>query len=389
MSISFFTYGQSNTVWKIGASDNSGHGMALYPNNYKEFVKMDFGFEDNFFLIGHHETKNEWPYIMPGPKDTWGGTWSTSGIRSHVLNIDFELVGLTDNNVFNLLIDVLDTDSIHQAKLKVSINKKAHYFLLKNGSGKAIHSGIAGADQEQLVTIPIPEKLIKNGFNEIEITILEGGWIAFDQIKLTNSLPVAIKNSSDILLRAVNAANYEIQNEDNRFQPLLIDLTHLSSEPNLKVVLDGIEIFNKLIIDGDYILESPMPSVKESKNSMFEIYLNDELLRKGIIKRSPEKLVLPADYVNTLIGSGHSRWMIAPGPWMPFGMVKISPDNQNAGWQAGYDPTFESIGTFSHIHEWTMGGLGTFPTNGDLQIKIGDESDPDSGYRSRIAARLC
>ncbi len=76
--------------------------------------------------------------------------------------------------------------------------------------------------------------------------------------------------------------------------------------------------------------------------------------------------------------------MIAPGPWMPFSMVKLSPDNQNNGWQAGYDPTFESIGAFSHIHEWTMSGLGTMPTNGPLQTEVGDEKDPDSGYRSRI-----
>lgn len=76
--------------------------------------------------------------------------------------------------------------------------------------------------------------------------------------------------------------------------------------------------------------------------------------------------------------------MIAPGPWMPFGMVKLSPDNQNAGWQAGYQPTFESVGCFSHIHEWTMGGLGMMPANGPLRTVIGDESDPDSGYRSRI-----
>ena len=36
----------------------------------------------------------------------------------------------------------------------------------------------------------------------------------------------------------------------------------------------------------------------------------------------------PADYVDPFMGTQHSRWMIAPGPWMPFGMVKISPDNQ-------------------------------------------------------------
>ena len=92
----------------------------------------------------------------------------------------------------------------------------------------------------------------------------------------------------------------------------------------------------------------------------------------------------PSDYVDTSIGTGHSRWMIAPGPWMPFSMVKLSPDNQNAGWQAGYQPSIESLGCMSHIHEWTMAGLGMMPTNGPLLTEVGDEKDPDSGYRSRI-----
>ncbi len=382
--INFFSYGQDQSVWEIGLSDNSAQGMALYPNSYRDFVKMDFGFEDNFFLLGHHEVKNFWPYIIPGPKDTWGGTWSTSGIRSHILKIDFELTDMDEPIVFDLLIDILDTDSIHPAKLKVSINKKAYNFFLKKGIGQALLSGSAGSDQEQLISIPIPKDLIKNGFNEIEITILEGAWIAFDQIKLSASEHVSLRNSSDILLKSNGAADYEIQIEENQFQPLLIELIHLRSEPNLKVLLDDKDIFNKIILEGTYNLEVPMPSVTESKTSLYKIYINGELLQKGNIKRSPQKLIQPEGYVNTLMGTGHSRWMIAPGPWMPFGMVKISPDNQNAGWQAGYDPTFESIGTFSHIHEWTMGGLGTFPTNGELQIKIGDQYDPDSGYRSRI-----
>ena len=58
--------------------------------------------------------------------------------------------------------------------------------------------------------------------------------------------------------------------------------------------------------------------------------------------------------------------------------------NQNKGWQAGYQPTFETLGCFSHIHEWTMGGLGMMPTNGKLFTKVGDQFRPDEGYRSRI-----
>jgi len=98
----------------------------------------------------------------------------------------------------------------------------------------------------------------------------------------------------------------------------------------------------------------------------------------------PRTYETPADYVDTRLGTGHSRPMIAPGPWMPFSLVKLSPDNQNSGWMAGYQPHIESIGCMSHIHEWTMAGLGMMPTNGPLQIRQGAEDDPDGGYRSRI-----
>src|SRR5699024_6552893 len=92
----------------------------------------------------------------------------------------------------------------------------------------------------------------------------------------------------------------------------------------------------------------------------------------------------PVDYVDPFIGTSTSRWMLYPGPSMPFGMVKLSPDNQEQQWKAGYEYTIENIAGFSQIHSWTMGGLLMMPTTGKLQIKPGTEKDPDAGYRSRF-----
>jgi predicted alpha-1,2-mannosidase len=89
----------------------------------------------------------------------------------------------------------------------------------------------------------------------------------------------------------------------------------------------------------------------------------------------------PADCVDVFAGTSNSRWMIAPGPWMPFSMVKISPDNQPHGWKCGYDYTQKHIDCFSHIHEWTMGGLGMMPTLGPLVTHPGLDG---SGYSSRF-----
>lgn len=92
----------------------------------------------------------------------------------------------------------------------------------------------------------------------------------------------------------------------------------------------------------------------------------------------------PVDYVDPLMGTTNARWMIFPGASMPFGMVKLSPDNRRNGWKAGYEYKILNIAGFSHIHSWTMGGLLTMPTVGELKILPGTETNPGLGYRSRF-----
>jgi predicted alpha-1,2-mannosidase len=98
----------------------------------------------------------------------------------------------------------------------------------------------------------------------------------------------------------------------------------------------------------------------------------------------------PVDYVDPLMGTSESRWMLTPGPTLPFGMVQLSPDNQAQNWKAGYEYTIGSIFGFSHIHAWTMAGLSVMPTNGILNPYIYPNADvpistgPTAGHRSRI-----
>ena len=96
----------------------------------------------------------------------------------------------------------------------------------------------------------------------------------------------------------------------------------------------------------------------------------------------PNRVREPVDGVNPLIGTTNPwlRWMIFPGPAMPFGMVKLSPDNR-AGrhWRAGYDYKIDTLLGFSHIHSWTMTGLLMMPTTGPLKLVQGpEEGSPES-----------
>ena len=74
LSVYFSTFtATAKIIWTIGNGDNSGSELALGPSDYKKFLANDFGYEDRFFLIGTSSDKTDFPYVMPGPDDTWGG----------------------------------------------------------------------------------------------------------------------------------------------------------------------------------------------------------------------------------------------------------------------------------------------------------------------------
>ncbi|UJH69231.1 GH92 family glycosyl hydrolase [Allomuricauda sp. SCSIO 65647] len=377
-------YSQQEIVWQIGRSDNSGNEFALAPSGFNKFLEKDFGWEDRFFVIGHSEERKDFPYVLPGADDYWGGTSGLSGIRPHQLNLLFGIAKKTKKSTWKLIVDILDCSPEKPPFLKVSLNGQSWKFRLKNGKNADALTGNMADSQEQVIEIPVDAELINEGGNELQLTTLEGSWLVFDQIRLEASGDVRLLKPKNIFIKKIEPAHYELLENGIRFQPLLLEAQHLSGTPELRVQLDDNDVFRKVVENGRHVFEVPMPSVGKSKMSHYKVLVNGKIVDEGTIKRTPQKLNRLVDYVDTKIGSGHSRWMIAPGPWMPFGMAKISPDNQNSGWQAGYQPTFESVGTFSHIHEWTMAGLGTFPTNGPLVTEIGNQGEPDTGYRSRI-----
>lgn len=372
-------------VWNIGVSDSSTVELALGPDRYKEFLANDFGFEDRYFLVGKDDVKKSFPYVLPGPADQWGGTWSTAGLRTHDTNILFGLDKVPEESEWTLVVDLADSSPHKPPLLKVTINNKQEekIQLSLGGSDASITGDMSQAKPVRLL-IPIKKDVLREGGNCITLSVLEGSWLLFDHVGLEGPSRAGLVIPDKAFVRSVEAAGYEVSSDGRNSQPLLVDVEHLEGQPTLSVKLDGKEILSTRLDTARYCLEALMPSVSTPQVSKYEIRADGKLLQKGKVERKPQPLQTAACYVDTRIGTAHSRWMIAPGPWMPFGMVKLSPDNQNAGWQAGYQPTFESVGCFSHIHEWTMGGLGMMPTNGPLQTVVGDEADPDSGYRSRI-----
>jgi predicted alpha-1,2-mannosidase len=96
-------------------------------------------------------------------------------------------------------------------------------------------------------------------------------------------------------------------------------------------------------------------------------------------------------YVDLMIGTGgHGHTF--PGATVPFGMVQLSPDTFNQGWDwcAGYHHSDSSIMGFSHTH---LSGTGigdmldvlVMPGTGPAKLVPGSREVPNEGYRSRFS----
>ena len=378
--------GERTTIWQIGTKDRSARELALAPDRYRSYLQEDFGWEDRFFLVGVSDPAVSFPYVLPGPADAWVGSGWGAGSRSCYQTIYFDLRKKGKGD-WKLIVDFVDTHSARPPLLKVSVNGTSFKFALPKGGGDGSLTGDESAACPYTLEVPLSDEVICQGHNEILLYSLEGSWVVLDDIRLEGPSSAELApTAADAYVMDVAPASYLTL--DGSAQPLIVSVKHLQGHPRLSVELDRKEIYAKELEGGAYELEVPMPAVARRKKSSYVVKVNGVPVRSGKVIRKPCQPVTPADYIDTRMGTAHSRWMLAPGPWMPFSMVKLSPDNQNSGWQGGYDSVLESVGTFSHIHEWTMSGLGTMPVTGPLKTQVGDQSELKGGnvdgYRSLI-----
>ena len=98
-----------------------------------------------------------------------------------------------------------------------------------------------------------------------------------------------------------------------------------------------------------------------------------------------------SQFVQPRIGTG-GHGHCYPGATVPFGMVQLSPDTFNKGWDwcSGYNYSDDSIMGFSHTH---LSGTGIgdmldvliMPCTGSVKLEPGTREHPETGYRSRYS----
>ena len=80
----------TQTLWQIGQADNSIAEFALAPGDYARFLQQ-FGSPDHAYYIGVSKVESDWPYVLPGPLDNWGGSSNGRWDQMNTLPIGFVL----------------------------------------------------------------------------------------------------------------------------------------------------------------------------------------------------------------------------------------------------------------------------------------------------------
>lgn len=369
------------TLWQIGQHDNSPAGFALAPSDHARFL-LRFGSPDRPYVVGLSTPERDWPYVLPGPVDQWAGSgYDGRWDQMNTLPIGFVLEHAPAAGHCVLTLDLGDTHPQNPPRLRVTINGSLFERDLPKGGSDDSVRGNWQAAREECVRIDFPASLLRPGYNEVALRNTRGSWLLFDALRLETPPNAKLAPPADTVVRSVSAAPYAVSPDPKTPATLRIEVFHAGSPATLEVATQPGETRTLTMEPGLQVFEIPTPASPNGQPTQVCLGTGGKRLQETQLHLPAMPPATPADYVDVFKGTAHSRWMIAPGPWMPFSMVKIAPDNQTQGWIGGYEYTHEFIDCFSHIHEWTMGGLGVMPRVGPIRTTPGLDG---KGYSSRF-----
>jgi len=364
--------GEGKLLFEIGKADDDTAEFALGRDGYPQYDR------DGFFIVGRSDPKQDWPYAHPGPSDGWAGA------RAHSFTILFGLKQALGQGECRLLVDLVDTHGIRPPKLKIEVNGRRFRHEVPAGGTDASISGDPAAGREHKFAVRVPASALRAGLNEITITNGDLSWMLYDWLAFEVPQQAELELAQGTLLRSVRVDPWLSRADGKLWQQVEVTLVNLGGPGEAVIHAAGIEPRKLEVKDDVQTVELRLTPVERETRLTIELKSGGETIDAREVVRKPARQREPADYVDCLLGTATSRWMLYPGPSTPFSMVKLSPDNQKQGWKAGYEYTIENIAGFSHVHSWTMGGLLMMPTTGPLKVVPGPEDDPDAGYRSRF-----
>jgi alpha-mannosidase len=266
----------SRLLWQIGKTDRGNAEFALAPGNYSRFR------EDAFFVVGRSSPSEAWPYVHPGPSDSWAGG------RVHSFSILFGVKGPIPTGDCRLVIDLLDTQNQAPPRLRLDVNGRKFEQQLPAGAGDASVEGKPAQGKPHHFTVEFPSSLLKAGDNLIDIANVAGSWMLYDSVAMetpagTESAPV----ESIVKLQTVQAIPALVERGGRLLQPVTVTLVSFDGPQEARLQLDGVETGRVQFKNGSQTIEVLAPSVDNETETTLAIVAGGKTLASRAVKLRP------------------------------------------------------------------------------------------------------
>ena len=275
---------ESKPLWQIGKPDTNNAEFALAPNGYGKFK------EDAFFVVGQSDPKLDWPYVHPGPHDSWAGG------KSHTFTIVFGIKDAPFAGDCKLLINLLDTQQGSPPKLHIEINGKPFDRQTIAGAGDASVYGDPAKGKPSQIEVIFPGPTLKAGNNRIEITNAAGSWMLYDAVTLetgavATSAPVEkfteIRTIQPIPALARDpSAEGGSQGEKLR-QPATLSYVHVGPPQKVSLCFNGQARMVIELLQGSHELDAYAPPVDKPTETAISLVADDKTLARKTITLTP------------------------------------------------------------------------------------------------------
>ena len=308
--------GQTKLFWQIGKADNNTAEFALGPDRSNQY-SVTFP-QGALFVAGQSDPKQDWPYIQPGPADTWAGG------KSHTFTILFGIGTVSTTGQCELLIDFVDTHSHSPPKMQIKINDTSFVRELPKGAGDPSAFGEVEKGREHRLTIDFPAQALEAGTNTITITSLTGSWILYDYLTLRTPVGVdagPLKSTNKLL--GIDTQPFLVEHSGELYQPVMASVLHLGEPVEATVTVKGSKPVKQLLKSGYKVIEGFAPQVTKPTSVEVDVKIAGQSIGKKTVTIKPirkwEVYLLHHSHVD--IGYTHVQTEVVRKHWGYFEQV--------------------------------------------------------------------
>ncbi len=308
--------GQTKLLWQIGKADNNTAEFALGPDRSNQY-SVTFP-QGALFVAGQSDPKQDWPYIQPGPADTWAGG------KSHTFTILFGVKTTPTTGQCELLIDFVDTHSSKPPKMQIKINDTSFVRELPKGAGDPSAFGEVEKGREHRLTIDFPAQVLEAGTNTITITSLTGSWILYDYLTLRTPAGVdagPLKSTNKLL--GIDTQPFLVEHSGELYQPVMASVLHLGEPVEATVTVKGSKPVKQLLKSGYKVIEGFAPLVTKPTPVEVDVKIAGKSIGKKTVTIKPvrkwEIYLLHHSHVD--IGYTHVQTEVVRMHWRYFEQV--------------------------------------------------------------------